>query len=592
MMRQLLKLPLVIALLAGFLFTSCQKEDEEFINLDNEETVTANSQFTNLLLRSAQNFGIIDDLIDGNSCATIKFPFTVIANGQKVTLQDEDDFDIIEDIFDQFPNDQDTLEIVFPITLILEDYTEVIVNNQQELDALVAACDSSGGSNSIGCVEFVYPITFFIYNENQQQTGTVTVNSDLELYLFLSGLDSDDFISLQFPVSVILSDGSTVEVNSNAELQQLIEGCDNSTTDPVDPSELEQFLTDGVWYVTYFFDDLDETSDFNGYEFSFFADNTAQATNGSNTVPGSWSLSGSSTPDLILNFGTTEPFDELDEDWDIIEATSEIIRLRDVSGDGSIDYLTFERTPATGGGGTTTNEFINTITNGNWYVNLLDDEGEIETCDYVQYQFVYNIDGTVTATSSTNTVNGFWTVQNDSSGLDLILNFDLTGEDDPFEDLNDDWDVTAYNQDEIALLDVSGGGGGTDVLVFGRNPATGCGATGNVQLLIDTLSDGQWFVAQYLDDGNDETGNYNGYTLVFDSSGVVEASNGSTQINGTWLVALDGGQLELTLDFGAQIPFDEISDDWDVLSFTNSVVDLEDVSGGGGGTDNLRFEKL
>jgi len=591
-MKTFLKKPFILLLIIGFAFTSCQKEDEEFIDLENEETVTANSVLTNLLIRSAQNFGIIDDLIDGNSCATIKFPFTVIANGQKVTLQNEDDFEIIEDIFDQFPNDQDTLEIVFPITLILEDYSEVVVNSQQELDALVANCESSGGSNSIGCVQFVYPITFFVYNEDQQQTGTVVVNSDLELYLFLSGLDDDDFISLQFPVSVILNDGSTVEVSSNAELQQLIEGCDNSTTDPVDPTELEQALTDGVWYVTYFFDDFDETADFNGYEFSFFADNTAQATNGSNTVPGSWSLSGSSTPDLILNFGDDDPFDELDEDWDIIEATNEIIRLRDESGDGSIDYLTFERTPATGGGGTTTNEFIDTITNGNWYVNLLEDDGEVETCDYVQYEFVYNIDGTVAAISSNNTVNGFWTVENDSSGLDLILNFDITGEDDPFEDLNDDWDVTSFNQDEIALLDVSGGGGGTDTLVFGRNPATGCGSTGNVQLLIDTLSDGEWFVAEYLDDGADETADYNGYTLTFDASGIVEASNGSNQFNGTWMVALDGGQLELTLDFGTQIPFDEFNDDWDVLTFNATSVELEDISGGGGGTDNLRFEKL
>ena len=118
-MKKSLKWPILLLLLIGFAFTSCQKEDEEFIDLENEETVTANSVLTNLLIRSAQNFGIIDDLIDGNSCATIKFPFTVIANGQKVTLQNEDDFDIIEDIFNQFPNDQDTLEIVFPITLIL-----------------------------------------------------------------------------------------------------------------------------------------------------------------------------------------------------------------------------------------------------------------------------------------------------------------------------------------------------------------------------------------------------------------------------------------------------------------------------------------
>jgi len=46
------------------------------------------------------------------------------------------------------------------------------------------------------------------------------------------------------------------------------------------------------------------------------------------------------------------------------------------------------------------------------------------------------------------------------------------------------------------------------------------------------------------------------------------------------------------LDFGTQMPFEEFNDDWDVLSATNTRIELQDVSGGGGGTDTLVFEKL
>ena len=53
-----------------------------------------------------------------------------------------------------------------------------------------------------------------------------------------------------------------------------------------------------------------------------------------------------------------------------------------------------------------------------------------------------------------------------------------------------------------------------------------------------------------------------------------------------------GGDLDLLLDFGTQIPFDEFNDDWDVLNFTTTLVELQDVSGGGGGTDNLTLQKL
>lgn len=592
-MKKIARLSLFLFLSLTFLFNSCQKEEEIFIDENNEETITANSVLTRLLIRASQNAGGLDDIIDGNSCVSVKFPVTVIANGQQVTLFDEDDLAIVQAIFDQFPNDIDTLEIVFPITVILDDYTEVDVNSQAELDALIAACESGGGSNSISCLDFEYPITFFIFDNNQQQTGAVTVNSDLELYIFLSNIDDDDYFSIDFPINVILNDNTVVQVNSNAELQQQIEACENSTGGgTIDPTVFEQNLTDGVWYITYFFDDFDETSNYTGYEFTFSTDNTAQATNGTNTVPGTWMFEGGNTPDLTLFFGTTDPFDELDDDWDIIEATNEIIRLRDESGDGSIDYLTYERTPATGGGGSGTNDLINVLTDGDWYVNLLDDDGDIETCDYVNYVFTYNLNGTATAVSTSTTINGFWSVVFDDGVLNLILNFDVSA-DPNFDDINDDWDVTSFTTDLISLLDVSGGNGGTDILEFGRMPATGCGGGGgSAQALNDALIDGLWFVAEYLDDGVNETGDYNGYELDFNSGGTVLASNGSNNFNGTWSVQDNGGDLELVLDFGTQFPFDEFNDDWDVLNFTTTIVELEDVSGGGGGTDNLTFQKI
>ncbi len=594
-MKKLARLLMLFILLMGIFFSSCQKEAEEFIDETNEETITATSPLTFLIIRAVQNAGDIDDIIDGNSCTSIKFPVTVIANGQKVILQNVGDLQIVKDIFDQFPNDIDTLEIVFPITVILEDFSEIVVNSQEELNVLIAACVGSGGDDSIGCLDFEYPITFFIYDSNQQQTGTVTVNNDLELFTFLQGLDSDDFISIDYPINVILDDGTVVEVNTNEELEQLIENCvsgGSGGNNPGDPSEIEQYLTTGVWYVTYFFDDFDETNNYLGYEFTFASDNTAQATNQSNTVPGTWMLTGGNSPDLELFFGTTDPFDELDEDWDILEATNDIIRLRDESGDGSLDYLTYERTPPSGGGGGGANDFIEDLTTGVWYVTLLDDDGDIETCDYVEYEFTYNLNGTATAVSPSDTVNGFWAVESSSSGLDLILNFDTTGSSDPFDDLNDDWDVTDFNIDLISLLDVSGGSGDVDVLEFGRNPVTGCSGGGSSQALIDTLEDGQWFVSLYLDDGDDETNDYTGYVLTFSNGGTVVATNGSNTFNGTWAVTSDSSGLDLVLDFGIQIPFDEFNDDWDVLNFTNTLVELEDVSGGGGGTDNLNFQKI
>jgi hypothetical protein len=45
------------------------------------------------------------------------------------------------------------------------------------------------------------------------------------------------------------------------------------------------------------------------------------------------------------------------------------------------------------------------------------------------------------------------------------------------------------------------------------------------------------------------------------------------------------------LFFASPADFADLSDDWDVVSRTDSKVQLIDVSGGNGGTDYLTFEK-
>ncbi|MFC7358502.1 hypothetical protein ACFQO1_12445 [Jejudonia soesokkakensis] len=583
---------LVFLLVSVLVLFSCQKEESEMIDETDEETITANSTLANLLSRSSQNPGDLDDIIDGSDCVQVVLPITVFANGQKVIITDEDDIEIVEDIFDQFPNDQDTLEIVFPINIVLADFTQVTVTSQTELDAIIAACENDL-DDTLECVSFVYPLTFFTYDSNQQQTGTVIINSDVEMFLFLSNLDDDDIIALQYPVSVIVN-GETTVIANNTELVTLLSetNCDNSSI-PVD--ELEAFITSGSWYITYFFDDLDETDDFDGYEFTFATNNTAAATNGSNTVTGTWELTGSSTPDFELFFGTQDPFDELDEDWDILEINENIIRLRDISGgDGSTDYLTFEREPNTNTGGGDVNALIQVLISNNWYVTTYDDDGDDETCDYVDYEFTYTSNGSVTAVSSANTVTGNWAVQNSGSGLDLVLNFNHMGDDDPFEDLNDDWDVVEFDAQVVRLIDISGGNGGTDNLVFGRTPPTNCGTGGNTAAFIENLITDNWFITLYEEDEGNEACNYVDYTFEFFTNGTSTATSDTNTVNGTWSAQNSGSGIDLTLMYeftGTNDPFEELNDDWDVIEFDGQIIRLVDVSGGGGGTDFLNFER-
>jgi hypothetical protein len=101
--------------------------------------------------------------------------------------------------------------------------------------------------------------------------------------------------------------------------------CKNSSSNDVNPSNS---IILGVWKVSYFFDDKDETSDFNGYTFDFKSDGKFVATFSTNTVNGTWSEDKSSNK-LIINISGTKALDELADDWLITEKTNTSIKLKD-----------------------------------------------------------------------------------------------------------------------------------------------------------------------------------------------------------------------------------------------------------------------
>ena len=281
-------------------------------------------------------------------------------------------------------------------------------------------------------------------------------------------------------------------------------------------------------------------------------------------------------------FGTNTPFDELDESWEILEAGEELVRLRNVSSDGSSDYVTFGRNPATGNANAT-NTLIEELTTGSWFVTLFDDGGTDETCEYVDYEFTFSLDGSATGESSSNSVDGYWAVDNNNNDLRLILNFDSGGSGNPLGELNDNWDVNNHTINLIQLQD--GTGGGADILHFGRTSAPGCGGGGgggggsNPQELRDVMQAGTWFVAQFLDNGDDETADFNGYDFTFLSNDVVSAQNGNQSVPGIWIVSVIGN--ELNFEFDMDSPINGADDDeYKVVQFTDTSVTFVTLNNG------------
>lgn len=114
------------------------------------------------------------------------------------------------------------------------------------------------------------------------------------------------------------------------------------------------------------------------------------------------------------------------------------------------------------------------IVEGTWRISSFIDSGDDETYEYSNYTFTFSDNGTVNATNGSSTISGSWNTSNsssnDDSSSDLHFNLNFSVDDShPFDDLIDDWDVTSQSESKLELKDVSGGNGGTDILIFVKN---------------------------------------------------------------------------------------------------------------------------
>ncbi len=77
----------------------------------------------------------------------------------------------------------------------------------------------------------------------------------------------------------------------------------------------------------------------------------------------------------------------------------------------------------------------------------------------------------------------------------------------------------------------------------------------------------------------------------------MNASNGSTTISRTWSVTDSNSNddkpsdMHFNLNFNTNGNFEELNDDWEIVSQSSTKIELTDVSGGNGGTDYLTFTK-
>ncbi len=572
----------IAMLLISFLFSSCQDELDVLEGGDvSSETITASSATAILMKNTSANDGSYDNIIDRFSCGNVVLPVTVSVNGIEVIVDSEEDLEVIEQLFDKYEDDLDILEIAFPITIVMGDFSEVVIENQDQLEALIDSC--TGEDDDIECIDFKYPITFFTYDSENQQTGSVVIESDKQLYRFLEEMKETDRISVQFPVGMTLSDGSEITVTNNQELREAISAardlCDEDddndyNDDDFTKERLDNYLIECHWVVTELVrDNMDHTDQYRAFVLDFNEDGTLKARTDTGIVAeGTWSTRITDRGAMIkLTFPELADFSL---EWFVYEIEEGKIKLYTENG----NRIRMERAciniddPA---------RLRAILKECSWVIKKVKYQGE-EVDRLLGYEFKFHPENVVTLSNSEITSEGSWEVSVDTHGVPVLAmefgNEPVISFTWPLKELKERrlrFEVGDYELVVVRFCE------GDDI------------NDGDIFEIKNIMKEGNWAVASYVDNGVNETESYNGYTFNFKIENLVSVSqNTDPLLNGLWRVIRDDeGHLKFMLNFGDDLTLSEFNDDWSIVSVSNTRIELKDQSSDGS-LDTLVFERL
>ena len=224
-----------------FSLSSCDKEEEMYEGSEN---------FTQ---QQTGEDGTETELYD-EDCFSFVFPIQVQFDDETTVeiLNEEELYQLEEDLEDggtPYPS------LVFPVEIILDDDSQQTIGSETEFQEIIESCESSDTDGEDEdedygdeededeeedeheeedqedecdenwedylCFDFVYPIEISV--ESQE---TTTIGDREELLQFLEDMDWELEIIISYPVSVVLEDGTEVEVLDDEQLEDLFDACE------------------------------------------------------------------------------------------------------------------------------------------------------------------------------------------------------------------------------------------------------------------------------------------------------------------------------------------------------------------------------
>lgn len=311
-------------LFIALFFVSCRQESDEFID-SGDALLNIDSNISNLLKLAAMKDGSADDILDGSSCISIQLPVTIQFNGLDLSITSEIDIDALENIFDG-ADVPITFDFVFPIMVVLGDFTEVEVYSGEQLKSIIEDCESQEQPDSIRCIDFEYPMSASVYNPSAESLKNVTFRKDRQLYRFLRNIKEEDRVNLNFPIGIRLNDGALIETETLPDLERAIERNDlDCEQDNLSSDQFVRVLTQKKIRVQKLkIGTTNMTQNFRPYKLKFQQDGTVLLTKVIPQEPdmvseGFWEIQENQDGSLsaVFDFGDQEPLLNANGTWKV-----------------------------------------------------------------------------------------------------------------------------------------------------------------------------------------------------------------------------------------------------------------------------------
>ncbi|MBZ9651637.1 hypothetical protein [Psychroflexus montanilacus] len=202
-----------IFLLFLFVFVGCYEDDSQVI--ESRDALHRSSVLTPLIKSITLHNANFDDHIDNTSCFSLVFPYEVNINSNRRTISSIQDLNSIDE------NDQ--VQILFPISIVFFDYTQHKVNTTSELSLLTNSCEEKFDIEHNPCLNFDFPIVIKEFNELDGTFETLNLISNEELFQYVDNLHDSDVYEIDYPILLLDSNSDGHVINSNSEFEEAFE---------------------------------------------------------------------------------------------------------------------------------------------------------------------------------------------------------------------------------------------------------------------------------------------------------------------------------------------------------------------------------